>query len=172
MSIVIYTTPTCGFCHQVKQYLRRRSVPFVEIDVSQDQQAALEMVRISGQQGVPVVAIDDQIVVGFDRPAIDQLLVQRQSQPPRLGVSVADARQVAQKKGRELPAGAYVGRISPGSSAAWAGLHPGDVIVQLAGQPVQTDADIHRLMAGLRNNQAVPVTVWREGKQIELTVGF
>lgn len=172
MSIVVYTTPTCGFCHQVKTYLQRRSVPFVEVDVSQDGRAAMEMVRMSGQQGVPVVTVDGQVVVGFNQPAIDQLLMQRMNHPPQLGVSIADARQVASKKGVQLPAGAYVGRVNPGTAAAWAGTRPQDVIVQLAGQPVGSDQDIHRIMAGLRNNQIVPMTVWRDGRQVELKVGF
>ena len=66
MSVVVYTTPTCGFCHQVKAYLNQRGVPFTEHDVSRDPQAAAEMVRLSGQQGVPVVLIDGQVIVGFN----------------------------------------------------------------------------------------------------------
>ncbi|MBN1933115.1 MAG: PDZ domain-containing protein [Anaerolineae bacterium] len=172
MSTVIYTTPTCGFCHQAKQYLQQRGAPFVEIDVSQNPQAAMEMVRLSGQQGVPVIAIDGRVVLGFNRPVIDQLLQQRMRVPPKLGVAVADAQQIAVQKGATFPAGAYVGRVNPGSSAAYAGLHVRDVIVRLAGQLVQTDADVHRIMAGLHNNSVAPVTVWRDGRQIDLNVPF
>ncbi len=89
MSVVVYTTPTCGFCHQVKAYLHQRGVPFTECNVSRDGQAATEMVRLSGQQGVPVVLIDGQVVVGFNRPLIDQQLAQRATRPPRLGVAIA-----------------------------------------------------------------------------------
>jgi len=92
MSVVVYTTPTCGFCQQVKTYLRRRGVPFTEYDVSRDPQAAAEMVRLSGQRGVPVVLIDGQVVVGVNRPLIDQLLARRAVHPPRLGAAIADAR--------------------------------------------------------------------------------
>jgi glutaredoxin len=58
----------------VKRYLQARGIPFTEIDVSADYNAAMEMVRKSGQTGVPVVEIDGEIVVGFDRERIDQLL--------------------------------------------------------------------------------------------------
>ena len=91
MSTDVYTTPTCGYCHQLKAYLQQRDVSFTEYDVSRDQNAAMEMVRLSGQQGVPVTAIDGQVVVGFNRPVIDQLLAQQALRPPKLGVAIARA---------------------------------------------------------------------------------
>lgn len=72
--VIVYTTPNCPWCAAVKQYLTERGVPFTEVDVSQDYEAAMEMVRKSGQMGVPVVEIDGEIVVGFDRERIDRLL--------------------------------------------------------------------------------------------------
>lgn len=72
--IVLFTTPTCSYCRMAKKYLRDRSIPFKDIDVSKDPIAARDMVRRSGQQGVPVIDIDGKIIVGFDRPKIDQLL--------------------------------------------------------------------------------------------------
>jgi glutaredoxin 3 len=172
MGVVVYTTPTCGFCHQVKAYLNQRGVPFAEHDVSRDPQAAAEMVRLSGQQGVPVVLIDGQAVVGFNRPLIDQLLAQRATQPPRLGVAIADAGRIAAKKGLQLPDGAYVGRVDTGSVAALAGLHPGDVIVQLAGQAIRTDQDVDRIMANVRPSQAVDLLAWRNGQTIRMAARF
>jgi glutaredoxin 3 len=172
MSVVVYTTPTCGFCHQVKAYLHQRGVPFTEYDVSRDRQAATEMVRLSGQQGVPVVLIDGQVVVGFNRPLIDQLLAQRATRPPRLGVAIADANRIAAKKGLQLPEGAYVGRVDSGSAAALAGLHPGDVIVQLAGQAIRTDQDVDGIMANVRPDQVVDLLAWRKGQTIRKTVRF
>ncbi len=166
MSVIVYTTPTCGFCRQVKAYLSRRGVPFVERDVSRDGRAAREMVELTRQQGVPVVVIDGHVVVGFDRPAIDQLLAQRASRSPRLGVSIADAARIAARKGVQLPGGAYVGRVNPASPAALGGLQPGDVIVQLAGQPVRSEQDVHRIGAALRYDQDVDVLVWRDGQTI------
>jgi glutaredoxin 3 len=172
MSVVVYTTPTCGFCHQVKAYLHQRGVPFTEHDVSRDRQAATEMVRLSGQQGVPVVLIDGQVVVGFNQALIDQLLAQRATRPPRLGVAIADAGRMATKKGIQLPDGAYVGRVDPGSAAALAGLHPGDVIVQLAGQAIRTDQDVDGIMANVRPGQVVDLLAWRKGQTVKMTAQF
>ena len=168
MSVVIYTTPTCGFCHQAKIYFNRQNVRFSEIDVSRDQQAAIEMVTMSGQQGVPVIVIDGQIVLGFNQPAIDQLLQRRASHPPRLGVAVADAKQVAANKGIQLPEGAYVGRVNVASTAAYAGVRVRDVIVQLAGQPVRTDQDVHSIMARTQYNQSIDLRVWRNEQHTTL----
>jgi glutaredoxin-like YruB-family protein len=72
--VAVYTTPTCSWCHAVKDYLRAKKVPFEEIDVSADPARAREMVERTGQYGVPVTDIDGEIVVGFDRARIDSLL--------------------------------------------------------------------------------------------------
>jgi glutaredoxin-like YruB-family protein len=170
MSISIYTTPTCGFCHQAKAYLEQRGVPFVEFDVSRDPQKAAEMVQVSGQRGVPVILLDGQVVLGYNGPMIAQLLAQRATRPPRLGVAIADSSRVAERKASRLPQGAYVGRVSPGSSAALAGMRPGDVIIQLAGQAVHSDQDVHRLSAGIRYDHDVDVLVWRNGQTIGMRV--
>lgn len=172
MSVVLYTTPTCGYCRQLKTYLRQRGVPFTEYDVSWDQRAAAEMVRLSGQQGVPVALINDQVVVGFNRPAIDHLLAQQAVQPPKLGVTIAEANRIAAQKGLSLPEGAYVGRVHPGSPSAVAGLRSGDVIVELAGQAVRSDRDVHRVMANVRPGQSLDLIAWRDGQTIGTTVCF
>lgn len=72
--VIIFTTPTCTFCNMTKKYFRERGIRFTEVDVSRDAAAARDMVRRSGQQGVPVIDIGGKIVVGFDRPKIDRLL--------------------------------------------------------------------------------------------------
>jgi glutaredoxin 3 len=164
--------PTCGYCHQLKAYLRQRGVPFTEHDVSRDPRAAAEMVQLSGQQGVPVVQIDGQVVVGFNRPLIDQLLARGAARPPKLGIAIADAGRIAAKKDLSLPAGAYVGRVNAGSPSARADLRPGDVIVQLAGQAVRSDQDVHRFMAHVRPAQAVDLLLWRDSQTIKTTVRF
>jgi glutaredoxin len=168
MSITIYTTPTCGFCYQLKNYLGRRGIPYVEHDVSQDPYRAGEMVRLSGQQGVPVSIVDGQVVLGADIQRINTLLAQRAQRPPRLGVSIANAAQIAAKRNQQLPAGAYVGRVHPASAAALAGVRTSDVIVQLAGQPVRSDQDVHRVTANLQYDQPLDVVVWRNGQRIAL----
>ncbi len=73
-TVIVYSTPTCPWCSAVKEYLHTRGVPFDDIDVSVDMTRAMEMVQKSGQQGVPVVDIDGEIIVGFDRSRIDSLL--------------------------------------------------------------------------------------------------
>jgi glutaredoxin-like YruB-family protein len=72
--VLVFTTPTCSWCTRVKTYLAQRRVPFREIDVSKDAAAARDLVRRSGQMGVPVVEIDGRPVVGFDKSRIDRLL--------------------------------------------------------------------------------------------------
>jgi len=72
--VTIYTSPTCSWCEAVKNYLRAREIDFEEVDVSADTDRAQELVERSGQYGVPVVDIDGEMVVGFDRPRIDALL--------------------------------------------------------------------------------------------------
>lgn len=73
-NVVVYSTPTCPWCSRVKDYLRTNSVNFKEVDVSKDMMGAMEMIKKSGQRGVPVLDIDGNIVVGFDKNSIDRLL--------------------------------------------------------------------------------------------------
>ena len=70
----VFSTPTCPYCHMAKDYLTDKKVSFEDIDVSQDQQQAQKMIERSGEMGVPQLWIDDQIVIGFNKPMIDYLL--------------------------------------------------------------------------------------------------
>jgi glutaredoxin 3 len=72
--VVVYSTPTCPWCTRAKDYLKQAGIDFEEKDVSVDIQAARDMVKVSGQMGVPVLTIDGSVVVGFDKKKIDQLL--------------------------------------------------------------------------------------------------
>jgi len=72
--VLVFTTPSCPWCHRAKAYLRQRGVRFREVDVSRDPAAARDLVRRTGQMGVPVVEIDGRPIVGFDKPQIDRLL--------------------------------------------------------------------------------------------------
>jgi glutaredoxin-like YruB-family protein len=74
MDITVYTTPTCPWCTRVKDYLKQKEVGFKEINVASDSAGAMEMIRKSGQRGVPVVDINGNIVVGFNQTEIDKLL--------------------------------------------------------------------------------------------------
>ncbi|MFO8037135.1 MAG: glutaredoxin domain-containing protein [Anaerolineales bacterium] len=72
--VIIFSTPSCPHCNQAKRYMRQNDVPFKDVDVSRDKAAARDMVRRSGQQGVPVIDIGGKIIVGFNRRKIDKEL--------------------------------------------------------------------------------------------------
>ncbi len=72
--VIVFSTPTCSFCNMAKKYFRERGIRFKDVDVSRDPAAARDMLRRSGQSGVPVIDINGKIVVGFDRPKIDKYL--------------------------------------------------------------------------------------------------
>lgn len=74
MAVSVYTTPTCGYCVKVKEYLRSKDVKYSEYNVANDMSKAEEMVRKSGQMGVPVLDINGKIIVGFNKPEIDKAL--------------------------------------------------------------------------------------------------
>ena len=73
-NVVVYTTPTCTWCNSVKRHFQANGVKFREVNVSVNQKAAEEMVRKSGQQGVPQTEINGHFVVGFDKTKINALL--------------------------------------------------------------------------------------------------
>jgi len=72
--VIVYTSSSCPWCNAVKTYLAKHRIPFREVDISQDERAAQELVRKSGQMGVPQVDIDGKIVVGFDKAKLNALL--------------------------------------------------------------------------------------------------
>ncbi len=72
--VVVYSTPTCSWCTRLKNYLNENGIKYKDIDVSKDTKAAEEMVKKSGQQGVPQSTIGGQHIVGFDKAKIDKLL--------------------------------------------------------------------------------------------------
>jgi glutaredoxin 3 len=73
-NITVYTSSTCPWCVKAKKYLSAKGVDYREVNVSKDMHGAMEMIRKSGQRGVPVIDIDGHIIVGFDREEIDRLL--------------------------------------------------------------------------------------------------
>ena len=72
--IIIYSTPNCGYCVFAKDFFKANKIEFREIDVSDDEKAAQEMIKKSGQIGVPVIDIDGKIIVGFDKAKIKKAL--------------------------------------------------------------------------------------------------
>ncbi|HEY9115549.1 MAG TPA: glutaredoxin domain-containing protein [Bacteroidales bacterium] len=73
-TVTVYSTPTCSWCTTLKTHLKKNGVRFTDIDVSKDQRAAENMVRRSGQQGVPQTDINGEMIVGFDKTRINSLL--------------------------------------------------------------------------------------------------
>lgn len=72
--VTVYTTPTCTWCTTIKTYLDQHGIKYREVNVASDTAAAEAMVKKSGQQGVPQTEINGQMIVGFDKPKINQLL--------------------------------------------------------------------------------------------------
>lgn len=125
----------------------------------------MEMVRVSGQQGVPVISVDGQVVVGFNQPRLMQLLSQARRAKPKLGASIADAASQVRKYSGIPSSGAYVGRVRSGSPAEQAGLRRGDVITALGGQAVHRADDIHRLLPQMPEGREVSLSYVRDGQE-------
>jgi len=73
-NITIYSTPSCHFCHMAKEYLTEKNIPYTDINVAEDAEKRQEMITLSGQMGVPVIRIENDVIVGFNKPIIDDLL--------------------------------------------------------------------------------------------------
>jgi len=73
-TVKVYSTPTCPWCLRAKQFLKENNISFEDTDVSSNQVAAEEMIKKSGQMGVPVLDINGQIIVGFDKEKIKAAL--------------------------------------------------------------------------------------------------
>ena len=74
MNIKVYSTPTCPYCKLAKEFLKEKGISFLDVDVSSDSAAANEMVKKSGQMGVPVIEIDGQVIVGWNKAALEEAL--------------------------------------------------------------------------------------------------
>ncbi|MEY2671587.1 MAG: hypothetical protein RL687_4 [Candidatus Parcubacteria bacterium] len=73
-TVTVYSTPTCHFCHMAKDYFKENNVAFEDFNVSEDLGKRQEMIQKSGQMGVPVIIINDKLIVGFNKPQIAELL--------------------------------------------------------------------------------------------------
>lgn len=74
LSVVVFTTPTCSWCRKVKSYLKSKQIRYKEVDVSRDARAMKDMVKKSGQMGVPQIWVNNKPIVGFDKVKIDRFL--------------------------------------------------------------------------------------------------
>jgi S1-C subfamily serine protease len=130
-------------------------VPFQVRDVAEDPLAAQEVMRRTGQLGVPVIADSQEAIVGFDVPRLRRLAA-RHAQRPGLGLRVADARDGL---------GAYVGAVRADSPAQRAGVQAGDVVEELSGVPVRGAADLEQVAAQRRPGQPTSLVVRRAGQR-------
>ena len=73
-NVTIYSTPTCHFCHMAKEFFKEKNIAYTEHDVAGDAEQRKIMVDKSGQLGVPVIQIDNDVIVGFNKPKIASLL--------------------------------------------------------------------------------------------------
>jgi glutaredoxin 3 len=73
-NVTIYTTPTCHFCHDAKEFFKANNVAYTEHDVAADTDKRSEMIDLTGQMGVPVIRVGDDIIVGFDEGKLRELL--------------------------------------------------------------------------------------------------
>ena len=173
MDVKVYTTPTCGFCRQVKSFLDGIGVTYREYNVSRDREAAEEMVNLTGQMGVPVTVIDGQVVIGYDRGRLQALLTGAENRTPvRFGLKVADADRIAQKTGDVPVFGAIVGGVSTGTPGERAGLKTGDIITELNVQRISNAGDLERALRALRPGSIVTIMFLRgsEKRKSEIVV--
>ena len=71
--VTIYSTPTCHFCQMTKEFLDSKSIAYTEHNVASDLDKRQEMIQKSGQMGLPVLVVDEEIIVGFDKPKLESL---------------------------------------------------------------------------------------------------
>jgi len=72
--VKIYTTPTCAYCKIAKEYFKKSNIEYEEYNVAEDAEKRQDMFEKTGQMGVPVIEIDGQVVIGFDKSKVEELL--------------------------------------------------------------------------------------------------
>lgn len=157
MGIKVYSTPTCGYCHQAKAFLKERGIQFTDVDVSRDRAAAREVVELTGQMGVPVIVVDGEVIIGFDRSRLEMLIAQGSATGRvKFGVKIANA--------RNMP-GALVGVVGSGGLGSKAGLASGDVVTEISGRPVRNAGDMEQVLGSIRAGDIVTVKFNRSGME-------
>ena len=146
----------------VKEFLSQKGVSYEERDVSVNQSYAEEMVKATGQMGVPVIVIDGQNVIGFDRKRLEQMLAQSQTNRwPVLGVAIADASKITATTDTGIILGAYVGNVRLNSIAEKIGLASGDIITQFNLKPITNAADLEQSLLKLNQGSHFSLSLMR-----------
>ena len=154
-------------------------MPYVEKDVSRDYSAAMEMIRRSGQQGVPVITTEDEVVVGFDQVRLGRI-ADRFAAPkrPPFGLLAANTESYFAKhpeaaaKAPTGTKGVYVGEVRSGSVAERAGLRPADIIIGLAGKRVRDMAMLDQMVDTIKAGESVEIRYIRDGNEQTVTLQF
>ncbi len=154
-------------------------MPFVEKDVAKDYAAAMEMIRLSGQQGVPVTVADGEVILGFDQQKFAKL-AEKFAGPkrPPLGILAADAEEYLAKhpdKAEKVPEGTkgiYIGKIRPKTVASRADLKPGDVITSFAGKRVRNMAALDQMVETLKAGDQATAKFLRDGESQSVVLQF
>jgi S1-C subfamily serine protease len=137
-------------------------VQYREFDVSQDQQAGREMVDLTGQMGVPVIVIDGEYIIGFDRQRIVQLVEAGKNAPPkiRFGLKIADAQKVLEAD----TAGVVIGGVAPGALGEKAGLKMGDIITRINDRAISGVMDAENVLTNVKPGDIVNFIFLRGGQ--------
>jgi glutaredoxin 3 len=178
-AVTVYSTPTCPWCDRAKEYLRSRNVPFRDVDVASDIDSAREMVQISGQQGVPVIATDQEVIVGFDQIRLARIADRFSgAKRPAFGVLGANAEEYFGRHPEKRPMvdddikGVYVGQVKPNSVAAKAGIQFGDVIQAVANKRVRNMTALDQIMSSVKQGDVVTARVLRGTEDVTVTLDF
>jgi glutaredoxin 3 len=157
----------------VKEFLSQKGINFEERDVSRNPSYAQELMRSTGQMGVPVTIINGQTVVGFDRDRLQQLITKMQAkQRPAFGASIADASKITAKQGSGITLGAYVGRVKPGSVAERIGLVSGDIITELNMKSIANAKDLEDALSALNSGSHLSLLFIRGNRTIATEGAF
>jgi membrane-associated protease RseP (regulator of RpoE activity) len=151
----------------------------VEKDVAKDYAAAMEMIRVSGQQGVPVTVSDGDVILGFDQQKFTKLAAKFAGpRRPPLGILAADAEEYLAKhpdKAEKVPAGTkgvYIGKVRPKTVAARHDLKPGDIITSFAGKRVRTMAALDQMVDTLKAGDKATAKFMRDGQDQSVVLQF
>ena len=131
------------------------------------------MVKLTGQMGVPLIVVDGQPIIGFDRGRLQQLLTAGGNrQRPRLGLKVTDASSIARRAGEPPLFGALVGAVAPGSGGERAGIRAGDIITGLNRKRINNVAELEEALGSFASGSRIPVTFYRDDKAIKSEIGI
>jgi glutaredoxin 3 len=151
----------------VREFLSQKGINFEERDVSRNPLYAQELMTTTGQMGVPVTVIDGQVVIGFDRGRLQQLINTMQTkQRLSFGASIADASKITAQQSSGITLGAYVGRVKPGSLAERMGLTSGDIITELNMKTIANAKDLEDAISALNGGSRLSLIFIRDDRTI------